>query len=57
MIVRAALILLLALVALRLLGRWRRLAPRAKGGAIEAARKCPACGAYVLAGQTCPCGG
>jgi hypothetical protein len=54
-IVRAALVLLLAILALRLLARWRRLSAKPKGGAIEAASKCPRCGAYVLAGETCPC--
>ena len=55
MIVRAALLLLLLVLAVRVIGRWRRLAAKPQGGAIEAARKCPGCGAYVLAGETCPC--
>jgi hypothetical protein len=55
MILRAALLLILVIVALRLLARWRRLTSRPRGGAIEAARKCPDCGAWVMAGEPCPC--
>ena len=55
MILRAALILILVIVAVRVLGRWRRVGAKRPGRAIEAAHKCPDCGAYVLAGEVCPC--
>lgn len=51
-----ALLLLLALAALAAMLR-RQFGPprtgRAKGPVIEAARKCPGCGAYVLDGAPC----
>jgi hypothetical protein len=53
MIVKLALFLLLVLVALGFVGR---LLPRKKGPParrVEAARKCPACGAWSLPGEPC----
>ena len=53
------LVLLLALVAGLLALLRRAIRPRVPrkpaGRAIEPMRKCPDCGAYVLAGEPCPC--
>ena len=57
MIVRMALLLLIVVLVLAVLGKWRRLElPRRRSRpAVEAARKCPSCGAYVLASEPVPC--
>lgn len=57
MIVRVALVVIAVALLLAMLGRLRR--PKVGGRParrVEAARKCPACGSYVLDGQTCSCG-
>jgi hypothetical protein len=57
MIVRLLLLLLIVVAVLALLGRWGRprVPPKDRSTAVEAARKCPDCGAWVLAGERCPC--
>ena len=56
MITRIVLLLIVAWVALRLYGQWRRLkAPTRGGRRVEAARKCPDCGAYVVGASPEPC--
>jgi hypothetical protein len=57
MIVKAALLFLVAALALGVLGRWTRRGSPRKGarGRIEPARKCPGCGAYVLGSRPEPC--
>jgi hypothetical protein len=53
MMVKAALLFLLAMLVLGLFGRWsRKTPPRDK---VELARKCPDCGAYVLGTTPEPC--
>ena len=47
--------LLAALVAVLRRGSRPRVPPKPAGRAIEPMRKCPDCGAYVLAGEPCPC--
>jgi hypothetical protein len=52
MIVRLALLALVVLLVLRLASRWRRVADTlGKAPRIEAARKCPDCGTYLVAGH------
>ena len=57
MIVRLAVILLVAVAIASLIGRWRRprVGARRPGAAVQAAWKCPDCGAYVFGSQPEPC--
>jgi hypothetical protein len=55
MIVRLALLVLIVVLVLAVVGKWRRLPRRGSRPAVEAARKCPVCGTYVLAGEPVPC--
>jgi hypothetical protein len=57
MMVKAALLFLVAMLVLGLFGRWKLpRGPRNKAGtAIEPARKCPDCGAYVVGSRPGPC--
>ena len=57
MIVRAALLLLVALLVLGVINKWRRaqLSRREPPPRVQAARKCPACDAYVLGNDPEPC--
>lgn len=54
MILRLLLLLVIVLLVLNLLGRWRLPKPRSRQ-AIEPAKKCPDCGAYVLGSPPEPC--
>ena len=58
MIGRLALIVIAVAVLLAMLGRLGRpkVSRDKQAGRVESARKCPACGAYVLEGQACTCG-
>jgi hypothetical protein len=59
MIGKLALIVIAVALLLAMTGRLKR--PKVGRGKtarqVQSARKCPACGAYVLDGQTCDCGG
>lgn len=57
MIVRIALVVLVLLLVLSLMGRWRALrAPARRGGpVVQAAHKCPGCGTYVFGNPPGPC--
>jgi hypothetical protein len=56
MIVRLALLLLVLMLVLALLGRWRRrIGRRPAPPPIEAARRCPDCDAYVFGLRPEPC--
>jgi hypothetical protein len=56
-IVRILVLAAVVLLILRLIGKWRQLtAPRPPGPMVEAARKCPDCGTYVLGSDPEPCG-
>ena len=52
MIGRVVLLLLAVVLLLAILGKLR-LPKRTERPAVQAARKCPDCGAYVVAGQPC----
>jgi hypothetical protein len=55
MIVRLALLVLVVALVLAVVGKWRRreLPGRRGRPAVEAARKCPVCGTYVLGPVPC----
>lgn len=55
MIVKAMTVLLLAFVLMSLASRYirPRVPPKPRGPAIETARKCPGCGAYMVEGGGC----
>jgi hypothetical protein len=57
MIVRVAVLTLVLLLVLSVVARWRALrAPARRGGpVVQAAHKCPGCGAYVFGSQPDPC--
>ena len=55
MIVRAALLLVVLLIVLAALGRWRRIAQRPAPPPIESARRCPVCDAWVVGPRPEPC--
>jgi len=57
MMVKAALLFLVAMLVLGMFGRWSRgRTPRdTPKDRIEPARKCPDCGAYVLGARPEPC--
>jgi hypothetical protein len=56
MIVRLAVLLLGLLLVAAVIGRWRRRVGRAAPPPpIEAADRCPDCGAYVVAARPGPC--
>lgn len=58
MIGRVALIVIAVALLFAMLGRLGRpKVGRRKAGRVESAQKCPACGAWVLDGQACSCGG
>lgn len=56
MISKIALVLVALVVLAGALSRWRK-PPKAQPGAneIEAARKCPDCGTYLIGQGPCPC--
>jgi ribosomal protein L32 len=57
MMLKAVLVFLVAMAMLGLLGKGRRRMPRAgRDAKIEAARKCPSCGAYIIGEAPCICG-
>lgn len=57
MLTRLALLVLLFLLAMKLVDGWRKRVEAGKAAPrVEAARKCPACGAYVLGDRPCTCG-
>jgi hypothetical protein len=57
MMIKAVVIFLLAMAALGMAGKWRRRRePRTRSGKVEPARKCSACGAYLIGGAPCACG-
>ncbi|HYN45884.1 MAG TPA: hypothetical protein VES64_04255 [Allosphingosinicella sp.] len=55
MILKLLIVLVLAFVLLSMTSRYLRpkVPPKAKGPAIETARKCPECGAYVVGAGPC----
>ena len=54
MIVRVALLVLIVALVLAVVGKWRRRElPGGRRPAVEAARKCPGCGTYVLGPVPC----
>lgn len=54
MISKLVLLLTAAVIVAGAVGKWRK--PGAAGGnAIEPARKCPDCGAYLIGSARCPC--
>ena len=57
MITRLVVLVLLGLLIAGLIRKWTRpVLPRdRRGTTIESARRCPECGAYVLAGEVCAC--
>ena len=57
MIVRLAVILLLAIAIASVISRWRRprVGARRPGTLVQAAWKCPDCGAYVFGSRPEPC--
>ncbi len=56
MIARLLLLLIVTYLALRLVGRWRPLkSPPPAGPAVQASRKCPQCGTYVVGASPEPC--
>lgn len=57
MMLKAVLVFLVAMALLGLVGKGRRKVRRpGPAPKIEAARKCPACGAYVIGDDPCICG-
>jgi hypothetical protein len=58
MMLKAVALFLVAIMALGLFGKWRRPGgqPPAPRGTIQKARKCPACGTYLVGSAPCPCG-
>ena len=54
---RAVVLFLLVTVILGVIGKWRLpgLPKRRPGPAVEVARKCPDCDAYVLGAKPAPC--
>lgn len=59
MIARAAILLIAVALLFAMLGKLARpkVGGRKASPRVESARKCPACGAYVIEGTTCSCGG
>jgi hypothetical protein len=57
MMIRVILIFLIVMAILGMFGRWRRprVPPKPRRPAVEPARKCPACGSYIV-GESGPCG-
>jgi hypothetical protein len=57
MIVRIVIVALVLLLVATRVRRWlrRHLPARSPGPAVEAARKCPDCGAYVIGSRPEPC--
>ncbi len=57
MMLKAVLVFLVAMALLGLVGKGRPKMPRAgRDPKIQAARKCPSCGAYVIGDAPCICG-
>jgi hypothetical protein len=55
--IKAVLLLLVFAGLLGMLGRRRRPPAKREGGKrVERARKCPACGTYLVGDAPCPCG-
>lgn len=59
MIAKLALAVIAVALVLAVMGRLSRpkVGKRKDARRVESARKCPACGAWVLDGQECSCGG
>ena len=57
MMIRMVLIFLIVLLVLGMIGKWRlpKVPQRPRGPAIEPARKCPDCAAYVIGRDPEPC--
>ncbi|MFO1208296.1 MAG: hypothetical protein U1E40_03640 [Amaricoccus sp.] len=55
MIARILLVLVVGYLLLRVLGQWRALQRQRGGPRVEAARKCPDCGAYVVGAKSEVC--
>lgn len=55
--IRAVLLFLVIIAILAMIGKWRlpNLPRRRSGTAIQAARKCPTCGAYNVGDPATPC--
>ena len=58
MIGRVALLVIAVALLFAMLGKLGRpkVGKRKAADRVESARKCPACGAYVIEGQRCTCG-
>lgn len=56
--IQAVLLFLIFLLALGLVGKWRRprVPPKASGPAIQSARKCATCDAYLVGAVKAACG-
>jgi hypothetical protein len=54
MITKLALLLLAAVLLAGIVSRWRK-PPPSRGNAIESARKCSDCGAYLIGPGPCAC--
>ncbi|MBP7000789.1 hypothetical protein [Amaricoccus sp.] len=57
MTVKLAVLLLAVAVLASLAARGRASRPKPPRRAVETARKCPSCGAWVVAGARCDCEG
>ncbi len=57
MMIKAVLLFLVVMLLLGMFGKWRlpKIAPRKRGTAIEPARKCSLCGAYIVGSTPEPC--
>jgi hypothetical protein len=56
MIIKAVLLFLVVIALLGMTGRFRRKPGDKSRPAVETARKCPACGAYLVGKTPCLCG-
>jgi hypothetical protein len=55
MLAKLAILFLVAMAAIAIWGRWMRGAQR-RPPAVREARRCHACGSYVVGGGACACG-
>jgi hypothetical protein len=55
MVTKLALLVLAAVILAGAVSRWRKPPGTSSGNKIEAARKCPDCGAYLIGSGPCPC--
>ena len=55
MIARVLLVLVLGYLLVRVVRQWRALQRQRGGPKVEAARKCPDCGAYVVGARSEAC--